>query len=341
MKEIRITTVADSEEATALVPKSASEIKIFVSDGDGNTAQQLQVAETRATGTLTAKRMSFKQRRVSDLQIGGRSERSQSLDPLQFMKDMELRSRRTSSISSLGNWTGAVIVSDATETMNRKSGKWGVVVDFLDLTLLKDVIYVNIVLGISFALYSDVAFFTLQPVYLFYLGFSKSDTAMIIAIGAAADLGSRIFLAITSACVHVKARTVYLWGAIFTIGARFAFLFTFDFIGMSAVTALMGFFRTWLHVPLPLVFAEYLPIERFPSGYGLFMFLQGNIMFAIGPFIGWIRDATQSYEMSFHCLTIAMALCAIPWLIESACLKLGPNRKTGEHSKTGNGHVKG
>lgn len=48
-----------------------------------------------------------------------------------------------------------------------------VVVDFLDLTLLKDMIYVNIVLGISFALYSDVAFFTLQPVYLFYLGFSK------------------------------------------------------------------------------------------------------------------------------------------------------------------------
>lgn len=47
------------------------------------------------------------------------------------------------------------------------------VVDFLDLTLLKDMIYVNIVLGISFALYSDVAFFTLQPLYLFYLGYSK------------------------------------------------------------------------------------------------------------------------------------------------------------------------
>lgn len=44
---------------------------------------------------------------------------------------------------------------------------------------------------------------------------------MIIAFGAAADLGSRIFLAATSACIQVKARTVYLWGAIFTIVARF------------------------------------------------------------------------------------------------------------------------
>ena len=47
------------------------------------------------------------------------------------------------------------------------------VVDFLDLTLLKDLVYLNIVLGISFALYSDNSFFTLQPMYLFTLGFSK------------------------------------------------------------------------------------------------------------------------------------------------------------------------
>lgn len=46
-------------------------------------------------------------------------------------------------------------------------------VDFLDLTLLKDLVYVNIVLGISFALYSDTSFFTIQPMYLFELGFTK------------------------------------------------------------------------------------------------------------------------------------------------------------------------
>lgn len=45
--------------------------------------------------------------------------------------------------------------------------------DFLDLTLLNDLIYVNIVLGISFALYSDTSFFTIQPMYLFELGFTK------------------------------------------------------------------------------------------------------------------------------------------------------------------------
>lgn len=47
------------------------------------------------------------------------------------------------------------------------------VVDFLDLTVLNDLIYVNMALGTSFALYSDNTFFTLQPMYLFELGFSR------------------------------------------------------------------------------------------------------------------------------------------------------------------------
>jgi hypothetical protein len=39
-------------------------------------------------------------------------------------------------------------------------------------------------------------------------------------------------------------------------------------------------------------------------------------MFAFGPIVGYIRDATQNYEITFHCLTLFMALCAIPWILE-------------------------
>lgn len=89
-----------------------------------------------------------------------------------IMKGLD-RSRRASSIPGLGNWSGPVVVSDTTERDKKPATKWQVLVDFLDLTLLKDPIYVNIVLGISFALYSDLAFFTLQPMYLFMIGFGK------------------------------------------------------------------------------------------------------------------------------------------------------------------------
>ncbi|XP_050084066.1 monocarboxylate transporter 12 [Anopheles aquasalis] len=243
--------------------------------------------------------------------------------PVCHPREHKLRaSRRASSIPGLGNWSGPVVVSDSTERDSKPATKWQILVDFLDLTLLKDPIYVNIVLGISFALYSDLAFFTLQPMYLFMMAFSKADVSLIIAIGAGADLISRIFLAISSTFFNIKARYVYLAGALFTIVARFAFLCVFDFYGMAIVTAIMGFLRTWIHVPLPLVFSEYLPQERFPSGYGLFMFLQGNITFAIGPIVGYIRDVTGSYTISFHCLTLMMALCVIPWFFEICYYRL-------------------
>ncbi|XP_058058226.1 monocarboxylate transporter 7 [Anopheles bellator] len=256
------------------------------------------------------------------------------------MRGQKLRgSRRASSIPGLGNWSGPVVVSDSTERDSQPATKWQILVDFLDLTLLKDPIYVNIVLGISFALYSDLAFFTLQPMYLFMMAFSKPDVSLIIAIGAGADLISRIFLAISSTFLNIKARYVYLAGALFTIVARFGFLCVFDFYGMAIVTAIMGFLRTWIHVPLPLVFSEYLPQERFPSGYGLFMFLQGNITFAIGPIIGYIRDVTGSYTISFHCLTLMMALCVIPWFLEICYYRLQRQARAGRAVRPDVGHL--
>lgn len=47
------------------------------------------------------------------------------------------------------------------------------IVYFLDLTLLKDAIYVNIVLGYSFAMFSDSMFNALLPLFLIEKGFSQ------------------------------------------------------------------------------------------------------------------------------------------------------------------------
>ncbi|XP_062140244.1 monocarboxylate transporter 7 [Drosophila sulfurigaster albostrigata] len=264
---------------------------------------------------------------------------------------LQILRSRASSITSLGNWTGSMVVSDASPQMMHslqasrrqsvisgspvgeqeaaappaevitKKSLCGTIVDFLDLTLLKQPVYVNIVLGITFALYSDITFFTMQPTYLFELGYTKVDTAKIIAIGASADLLSRIFLAVTAIFIQVPARYIYLGGALFTVFARFAFDGITDFMGMACVTAVLGFLRTWIHVPLPLVFADYLPKERFASGYGLFMFTHGNGMFLIGPIVGYIRDRTQDYILVFHILNVFMALCAFPWVIEVLIIK--------------------
>lgn len=59
------------------------------------------------------------------------------------------------------------------------------------------------------------------------------------------------------------------------------------------------------------------------------MFISGNIAFLIGPLIGWIRDVSNSYVICFHSLTLLMALCALPWLIEIVYFRMFP-RKSGK-----------
>lgn len=86
---------------------------------------------------------------------------------------------------------------------------------------------------------------------------------------------------------------------------------------------------------------HFFPSCRFASGYGLFMFTQGNGMFLIGPIVGYIRDRTQDYILVFHILNVFMALCAIPWIIEVLIVKFRRRSKiernnVGEQSN-GNG----
>lgn len=48
------------------------------------------------------------------------------------------------------------------------------------------------------------------------------------------------------------------------------------------------------------------------------MFTQGFVMIAIGPLIGWVRDYTQDFGITFSLLTLSMAACAVSWLVEKA-----------------------
>ena len=61
---------------------------------------------------------------------------------------------------------------------------------------------------------------------------------------------------------------------------------------------------------------------RFPSGYGLFMTMQGVIMFTIGPFVGWLRDYFDSFELIFNILIFGLLICAVPWVIEMTYVKM-------------------
>ncbi|KAG4069539.1 hypothetical protein HA402_006905 [Bradysia odoriphaga] len=96
------------------------------------------------------------------------------------------------------------------------------IVEFLDLNLMKDPIYVNIALGIAFTTYSDSAFISFQPTYLLDRNYSNDEVASVIASGVGADLLSRLVYSLAAAFINLKSRDMYLFGTVFMLLARVA-----------------------------------------------------------------------------------------------------------------------
>ncbi|KAG4072094.1 hypothetical protein HA402_015593 [Bradysia odoriphaga] len=138
---------------------------------------------------------------------------------------------------------------------------------------------------------------------------NMDDCATLVSIAAGADMVSRCALAGLTFFLQPKARYIFLGGSIGLLIVRF------------------GFFRTWLHVPWSLTLAEYLPPERFASGYGLLMFILGNWTFVFGPVAGWIRDVTQSYVAFICSVQLFLLLCVVIWIIEMIWMRTSSKKE--------------
>ncbi|XP_063375385.1 monocarboxylate transporter 9-like [Cydia amplana] len=232
---------------------------------------------------------------------------------------------KAASVSSLGNFGG--IAAEPMPIIKNKDGKWQTVAEFLDLTLLKDWIFDNIAFGMSLAFFADLTFFTLEPMFLDKNGLSRGEIATIIAIGGATDMSARLLLGVTGHFFTLNSRYMYYSGALFTAIFRIVLTQCTTYLPLLILTGILGSLRSLLHIAQPILMAEHVPIERYPSAYGLYMLITGALSLSVGPLIGFVRDYTDSYEIAFYVLTICNLCCVVPWTIE-AIIRISTRKTT-------------
>lgn len=91
---------------------------------------------------------------------------------------------------------------------------------FLDLSLLKDLKYLNISVGLALAFTGDMAFISIIPLMLGNLGFQNHDIATMMGLFFASDLVSRILLTIVSGLVKFRSRLLILFTSALIVLAR-------------------------------------------------------------------------------------------------------------------------
>ncbi|KAL4716860.1 hypothetical protein ACJJTC_012671 [Scirpophaga incertulas] len=184
------------------------------------------------------------------------------------------------------------------------------------LKMLQDPVYLNICLGQSFVNFSDFTFFMLQPMLLFQYGYSRTQVAICISIGAGADVAGRFALAIVSSFTSINTRIIYYIASLLTLIFRIAMLQTQQLIWIEISMVLLGVFHAWLHVTSPLVISNHVAREDFPGAYSLFLLATGTVNLTLSPLIGLIKDMYEDYTPAFYALSACCLPCLIFWPVE-------------------------
>ncbi|XP_065172787.1 monocarboxylate transporter 1-like, partial [Atheta coriaria] len=224
--------------------------------------------------------------------------------------------RRRPSIIGVGSLAASITSMDNVgHDDDPKKSLWMKIYDNFDLGLFKDPVFLNISFGMALCLTADIAFLSLFPMILSNAKFSGENVTLIMTVYFAADLAGRIFVSVLSACMHVRNRYLVLAGALFSAIFRIAFVSYDSFLWVLIISAILGFLRSLIQIPLPLVIGEVYG-ERFSTAFTLYMVVCAVVAAIFGPLLPYVKDVTGSDIMVVHLLTFAYLTCTIPWIIE-------------------------
>jgi hypothetical protein len=92
---------------------------------------------------------------------------------------------------------------------------WKRVVNFMDLDLLKDPVYLNILFGLSIFCVAEVNFKTVVPFFLHDLGYTIQDIAFFLSMTAVSDIVARAVLPPICDRLNITRRLLFVISAIF------------------------------------------------------------------------------------------------------------------------------
>lgn len=191
------------------------------------------------------------------------------------------------------------------------------IIVFFDLDLLRDPIYVNLMLGITFANFTELNFALLTPFILGEYGFTKLEVATFMSTLGGVDVITRIVIPFVATYIGWENRTFFLIG-VGGLGIGRLVLAHVHTYGVSiAVAILMGIGKAMRTIFMALVIPTHVPLSRLPAASGLQLVTSGIVFVCVGPIVGWLRDSLGDYAITLHCLNIFTYLTIISWLLEA------------------------
>ncbi|XP_037958314.1 monocarboxylate transporter 13 isoform X2 [Teleopsis dalmanni] len=230
-----------------------------------------------------------------------------SFQPKEFSSHLSLRSMASGTGAGAGDGPLDDTVGDDGESTIGKRTK------FFDLSLLKDPMYLVILISNSTNAIGYTNFIILLPAYGVALGFDKSLAAYLISIVSATDLIGRIGGSALSDLGFIP-KTWYFIGGLAVSGISLAVLpLATSYKMVSFWCALFGL-ASGIYVGITaVIMADMLGTERLTSSYGISLFVNGILQLIGPPLCGLWFEAVHNYNPLFHTLGITLMAGASLW----------------------------
>ncbi|XP_054008591.1 monocarboxylate transporter 9 [Hylaeus anthracinus] len=184
---------------------------------------------------------------------------------------------------------------------------------FFDFSLLKDPIYLVILISNSTNAVSYTNFVILLPAYANSLKFDKNRSSLLLSIVSILDLIGRIGGSALSD-VSIMPKHWYFVGGLLVSGISLAVLpIATDYIMLSVYCGIFGL-ASGIYVGITaVIMADMLGTEKLTSSYGISLFVNGIIQLVGPPICGLIYEQIGSYGPIFSILGIILVVGAALW----------------------------
>lgn len=160
------------------------------------------------------------------------------------------------------------------------------IVKLFDLDLLKDLRFVNLLMGISIAVFAEINFALLTPLILSDQGYNNNSIASFMSTLGIADIIFRFAAPFIGDFLKQTPQVMCIFSFSVAIIGRGLVMIATSLNQLLSIAIGLGVAKGFRSVYLNLVIPAYLPLERLPSASGLQMVSKGIILLMLGPLLG-------------------------------------------------------
>ncbi|XP_047488174.1 uncharacterized protein LOC125038671 [Penaeus chinensis] len=175
-------------------------------------------------------------------------------------------------------------------------------------------------LGIGFCINSYINFIMMIPFMMQANGFALQDSAWCISIFGICNLVTRLLVSPLTDWSKFNMRLCFMIGYAIISLTMYVFPLLTNLMWMGVVMGIAGCGIAANITLNNLIMIKYMGLEKLPQMFGSSALLIGCTFIVFGPFIGFVRDMTESYVISTWILASTSTCSLILWFFMPAAV---------------------